>query len=64
MARFRLAGSFLKSFEREAHRVGVPVVTLVHRVVSDSASVFDGRKKEALPKPIALASRRRRWLGG
>ena len=64
VARFRLVGSFLKSFEREADRTGVPIITLLHRSISDSASVFDGREKEALPKPIALAPRRKRWLGG
>ena len=64
VARFLLRGSFLKSFEREAHRVGVPVVTLMHRLVSDSASVFDGREKEPLPKPLSLVAKRRKWLGG
>ena len=64
VARFRLVGSFLKSFEREAARTGLPIITLLHRSISDSASVFDGREKEALPKPIALAPRRKRWLGG
>ena len=63
VARFRLGGSFLKSFQREAHRVGLPVATLMYRSISDSASVFDGRKKEALPKPLELVAKRRKWLG-
>ena len=62
MARFRLSGGLLKSFEREADRTGLPIVTLMHRSASDSASVFDGRAKEALPKPMKLAAPRRKWL--
>ena len=62
-ARFRLRGSFLKSFQREAHRVGVPVVTLMHRLVADAADAFEGRANTPLPKPLELAAKRRKWLG-
>lgn len=53
-ARFRLRGGFLATFEREALRSGLPVRALVHRAVSDAADVFDGREKQAAPKPLVL----------
>ena len=53
-ARFRLRGTFLKTFEGEALRSGIPVRTLVHRAISDAADSFAGREKTPLPKPLIL----------
>ena len=61
-ARFRLRGSFMATFEREALRSGVPVRSLVHRVISDAADVFDGREKQPAPQPLVLIPGKR--LGG
>ena len=54
VARFRLRGSFLKSFELESLRSGIPVNALIHRSISDTASAFAGRAREPLPKPIVM----------
>lgn len=62
VARFRLAGGLLKSFQREADRTGLPIVTLMHRLVADAAEAFAGRKKTPLPKPLELVAKRRKWL--
>ena len=64
VARFRLAGSFLKSFEREAARTGLPIVTLVHHAISAAADVFEGRPTAPMAKPISLVPRHKRLLGG
>ena len=53
-ARFRLRGSFLKIFKAEALRSGLPVRTLVHRLIADAAASFAGRAREPLPKPIVM----------
>ena len=62
-ARFLLRGSLLKSFEREAHRLGVPVVTVMHHAVADAADAFEGRPKAPMSKPLSLVAKRRKWLG-
>ena len=54
VARFRLRGAFLKTFEAEALRSGLPVSALVHNVISDAADSFAGRVKAPLPKPLIL----------
>ena len=64
VGRFVLRGAYLKSFQREANRLGLPIVTLMHRTVSDAAAEFDGRAKDPQPKPLSLASSRRRGLIG
>ena len=64
VGRFLLRGGYLKSFQREANRLGLPVVTLMHRTVGDAAAEFDGRAKDPQPKPLSLASSRRRGLIG
>ena len=55
VARFRLRGAFLKTFEAESVRSGIPVNALIHRSLSDTASAFAGRAREPLPKPIVMA---------
>ena len=63
-ARFLLRGSLLKSFQGEADRLGVPVVTVMHNAVAAAADVFEGRPKAPMAKPISLVAKRRKWLGG
>ena len=55
VARFRLRGAFLKTFEAKSVRSGIPVNALIHRSLSDTASAFAGRAREPLPKPIVMA---------
>ena len=63
MARFRLSGSLLKSFQGEADRLGIPVVTVMHHAVSAAADVFEGRPKAPMAKPISLVPRRSKATG-
>ena len=53
-SRVVLRDSMLRSFSREALRTGLSVRVLLHRSISEACDVFDGRQKQAPPKPLQL----------
>ena len=53
-SRVVLRDSMQRSFQTEAVRTGLSVRVLLHRAVADAADAFDGREKQAPPKPLQL----------
>ena len=58
-ARLVLRDSLRESYRLESVRSGLPMRSILYRVVQAAASVFDGRQYEAAPEPIKMAPRRK-----
>lgn len=62
-SRLILRSSLQRSFERESIRSGLSMRVLMNRALSEASDVFDGRQKQAPPKPLILIPGRRLGRG-